>query len=97
MPGGLSDGEEVCVIDTPGQTPPGRTPGIHPLGKHPPGADTPAQLHAGIHTPCPIACWDTHPLPHCMLEYTPPYIEGMTHTCENITFLQLLLWRVKYK
>ena len=94
MPGGLSDGEEVCVIDTPGQTPPGRTPGIHPLGKHPPGQ-----------TPLPNCMLGYIPPAHCMLGYTPPaplhagihppYIEGMTHTCENITFLQLLLWRVK--
>ena len=25
---------------------------------------------------------------------TPPWTKGMTHTCENITFLQLLLWAV---
>ena len=35
-----------------------------------------------------------HPL-HCMLGYTPtPWIKGMAHACENITFPQLLLWAV---
>ena len=32
--------------------------------------------------PYPTTCWDTH---------SPLWTEGMTHTCEHITFLQLLL------
>ena len=40
---------------------------------------TPPILHAGIHTPCP-----------CILGYNlpPPWTEGMTHACENITLPQ---------
>ena len=50
--------------------------------------------HPLSHThPCPIACWHTQPLPNCMLGYTPPPY-GQTHTCENITFLQLRLLAV---
>ena len=47
-------------------TPPGQTSlGRHPPGRHP-WADTPprqtplCQVHAGIHTPLPSACWDRH-------------------------------------
>ena len=35
-------------------TPPGHTP--------PSGQTSPCPVHAGIHTPLPSACWDTHPL-----------------------------------
>ena len=43
---------------------------------------TPPILHAGIHTPCP-----------CILGYNlpPPWTEGMTHACENITLPQTSL------
>ena len=35
------------------------------LGRHPP----PRPVHAGIHTPLPNACWDTHTPAQCMLWY----------------------------
>ena len=41
---------------------------------------------------CQKVCWDTHPL----LRH-PPWTELLTHACENITFLQLLLRVVKIK
>ena len=44
------------------------------------GGCTP-EVHAGIHTPSA----------HCMLGYTSPLLCGLTDTCENITFPQLLL------
>ena len=75
-----------CVADTSlRQTPPGR----HPQADTP-WADTPCQVHAGIHTPpaqCmlgytaswPNACWDTHP-PSCPVHagiYAPtPNLDG---------------------
>ena len=47
-----------------------------PLGRHPqqthPLARHPCPVYAGIHTPLPSACWETHPLAQCMLGYTPP-------------------------
>ena len=62
-----------------GQTPPGQTP----PSEDTPRADTPAQcmlgytptrlVHAGIHTPPPSACWDTHsPFPVHAGIHTPP-------------------------
>ena len=48
------------------------------------GVYTPSQLHAGIHTTCPIVCWDTHPSP----------VDRQTPV-KNITFPQLLLRAVK--
>ena len=44
-------------------------------------------LHQGEtgQTPRMQTPWDTDPFP------PPPWIEGMTHVCENITFPQLLL------
>ena len=86
--GGLS--RRGCVLDNPAAD--------TPLGRHPqadtPWTDTPRQtfpvpLHSGIHIPSPIACWDTHPLSHCILGYIPPWTEVMTHACKNITFPQL--------
>ena len=68
---------DMHVGGTVWQTPP--TPGKHPLwvdipsGRHPPG-QTPARqtppspVHAGIHTPLPSACWDTHPLHSACLD-----------------------------
>ena len=50
-------------------------------GIQPPEQTPPCPVHAGIHTPLPSACWDTHPLSsacwdtppaQCMLGYTPP-------------------------
>ena len=35
------------------------------------------------------------PPAQCMLGYTPPWTEFLTHTCENITFMQLHLRTVK--
>ena len=64
--------------------------GVHPTGprgRHP-QANTSIPLHAGIH-PLPSACWDTYPLAHCMLGYTPP-VNRMTHRCKNLTFPQTL-------
>ena len=46
--------------------------GVHPLVTH-----IPTPLHAGIHTPCPIACLDTH-IP----------MNRMTDRCKNITLPQ---------
>ena len=46
------------------------------------------------YTPCPTACWDTHPHPIACWHTPPPpspWIEWMTHACENITFPQILL------
>ena len=46
--------------------------------------------------PCPSACRDSHPLPGCMLGYTPPlWTEWLTGRWKNITFLQLRSWAVK--
>ena len=42
------------------QTP---TPRHTPLGRHPLGTNPLCPVHAGIHTPLPSACWDTHPAP----------------------------------
>ena len=61
-------GEEVCAPILLGL--------YTPVTPPPPRTHTPARLHAGIHTPCPISCWDT---------------PGQTYTCENITFPQLHL------
>ena len=60
----------------------------------------PHPVHTGMHTPLPIACWDTHPQPaQCMLGYTPPpsipWTEFLTHAWENITFPQLRLRTVE--
>ena len=46
-------------------------------------------LHNPYPCPCPITCWDTHT--HSMACWD----THMTHTCENITFPQLLLRTVK--
>ena len=70
------------VADTPWQITPPLHPGRHPPGRHPPlgrhsigqttpGLTPPCPVHAGIHTPLPSACWDTHPPAQCMLGYTP--------------------------
>ena len=63
--------------------------GRHPLGIHPSWIDTPCPVHAGIHTPLPSACWDTHlpgrhpqgdtPPAQCMLGYTHTCMRGYTH------------------
>ena len=40
---------------------------------------THTQVHAGIHTLlCPSACWGTHPLLKCMMEYTHPPVDRQT-------------------
>ena len=72
-----SPGQIPHWADTPGLTPPGQIP---PLGRHPLGQPPapPPNCMLG-YTPLPIACWDK-----------PPWIQGMTHACENITFWQLL-------
>ena len=59
----------------------------------------PTPVHAGIHTPCPVHA-GIHTPAQWMLGYTPsphppqPWTGFLTHTCENITFPQLLLWTV---
>ena len=69
-------------------------PCVH-WGKHLPGQTPPVQcmlgytphcpVHAGIHTPLPSACWDTHLTAQCMLGYTPPPPTG-GHCCGRYTF-----------
>ena len=47
--------------------------GRHPLWEDPPGQTcTPCPVHAGIYTPLPSACWDTHPLPSACWDTPPP-------------------------
>ena len=68
----------------------------------------------GVYTPlrtqrqtrqCPIACWDTHPLPIAIAYWdtppspnacwdTPPPVNRITDRCKNITFLQFRLQAV---
>ena len=57
----------LSLPHTPGQTLPGQTP----LDS---GQTLPRQTPPGIHLPAhqPIACWDTHPIVHCILGYTSP-------------------------
>ena len=43
-----------------------------PPGQTSPLADTPCPVHAGIYTPLPSACWDTHPLPNACWDTRPP-------------------------
>ena len=101
--------QSLSLPHTPGQTPPGQTlprqtpqdSGQTPPRQTPPWIRLPAHcmlgypphcpLHTGIHIPCLIACWNTHPSAHCMLKHS---LRGQTDTCENITFLQLLLQAV---
>ena len=67
---GQTPPRQTPQADTPnGQTPPWADT---PLGRHPPGQTHPCPVHAGIHTPLPSACWDTHTPAQCMLGYTPP-------------------------
>ena len=50
---------------TPGQVHPrpGSPPGhVRSPGRYTPWVDTPCPVHAGIHTPLPSACSDTHPV-----------------------------------
>ena len=50
-----------------------------------PEADT-SPRPRGRHPPCPIACWETHPLP-IVYWYTPP-VNRMTDRYKNMTCLQ---------
>ena len=51
--------------------------GVHPTG--PRGRPPPHCVHVGVHIPCPLHAGIQDPPP------PPPWTEGMTHTCENIT------------
>ena len=52
----------------------------------------PRAMHARCHV-CPLLCTPP-PCMHAPLPHTPLWTEGMKHSCENITFPQLLLWAV---
>ena len=64
---------------SPDADPPGCRP-LSPLNAHPlpPGCKPPSP---GCRLPLPSACWEANSPP-------PPWTEGMTHTCENITLSQ---------
>ena len=47
-----------------GRPPKQKRPWAHPPGRHP------CPVHAGILTPMPSACWDTHSHPQCILGCT---------------------------
>ena len=66
--------------DTPlGRHPSGRHPPRQtPLRQTPPGQTPPG--HAGIHTPPPNACWDTHPPPPAATVADGTHPTG-THSC----------------
>ena len=73
-----------------------------PLPCMPPPCISPFATHAPLHHVCRPFATHAAPLPHMTLchthtiRHTPPlWTEGMIHACENITFLQLLLWAVK--
>ena len=73
-----------------GCTPPStHAPCPHPLSTDP--WPHPCQVHTGIHTPCPSACWDTHPLlwtdRHMWTHYLPEtsYARGKYQGVEKVT------------
>ena len=84
--------------DTP-HRPIGRhTPSPTPRGRHTPlpylQANKPSPPHPEAYTPLSHTYRQTNPPLHPEAD-TAPWTEGMTHTCENITFPQLLLRGVK--
>ena len=68
------------------------SPAMHPPAMH---APCHARKPPAMHTPC-HGCPSTMHAPHHPHTHT-PWTEFLTHTCENITFLQLLLQMVKIR